>query len=452
MTILAATDFSPCSVVATRLAGALARRRGVPLILIHSIEPLFIDPAAAPLSGEWDTAVTTVAEQALAKEADELRKSGIDVELQVQMGPPARNILETARKANAELIVVGTHGRRGAARFFVGSCAEQVVRSSACPVLVINAEVAGLGRWDGHDPLRLTIATDGSKTCQAAYSWVRTYQTDITATDEVSLVRAYWPPQEANHYGLDEPWQGQEGHAELVRLLERDLRRDTQALARTREPPIRYRVAWHNAGEAIADDVRQLGADALVIGVPAHRRGTSTGLSLVSILRSATVPVFCIPEAARPTQRRIPQVHSVLIAFDLSETSRNAILPAYGLLLGGGHAELCYVHERGPANALDGLPAKPALTDDERHAIDAQLRAATPHEASEHGVSTRTSVLEGLSATDTILQAAERLDVDIIALGSHGRSGLTRTLLGSVAEEIARRSTRPVLIVRVPPR
>ena len=235
-------------------------------------------------------------------------------------------------------------------------------------------------------------------------------------------------------------------------LLERDLRRDTRALTGTREPPIRFRVAWRNAGEAIADDVRQLGADALVIGVPAHRRGTSTGLSLASILRSATVPVFCIPEAAHPTQRRIPEVRSVLIAFDLSETSRTAILPAYGLLLGGGHAELCYVHERGPANALDGLPAKPALTDDERRTIDAQLHAATPYEAAEHGIATHTSVLEGLSAIEAILQAAERLDVDVIALGSHGRSGLTRTLLGSVAEEVARRSTRPVLIVRALPR
>jgi len=46
------------------------------------------------------------------------------------------------------------------------------------------------------------------------------------------------------------------------------------------------------------------------------------------------------------------------------------------------------------------------------------------------------------------MQAAERLRVDAISLGSHGRGGLARALLGSVAEEVVRRSTRPVLVVR----
>jgi nucleotide-binding universal stress UspA family protein len=48
--------------------------------------------------------------------------------------------------------------------------------------------------------------------------------------------------------------------------------------------------------------------------------------------------------------------------------------------------------------------------------------------------------------------AAERLDVDLVALGSHERSGFGRALLGSVAEEVARRSLRPVIIVRARPR
>jgi nucleotide-binding universal stress UspA family protein len=57
------------------------------------------------------------------------------------------------------------------------------------------------------------------------------------------------------------------------------------------------------------------------------------------------------------------------------------------------------------------------------------------------------SVLEGLSVPDAILAAAERLGVDLVALGSHGRSGFKRAVLGSVADEVARRSPRPVLTV-----
>jgi len=445
MSILAATDFSPCSLTAIRLAVALARRRGVPLILLHTIEPFIVDPAAVPISGEWDAAMTAAAEQALAQQAESLRKTGIQVEVQVQFGSPARSILAAARTAKPELIVLGTHGRRGPARIFLGSCAEEVVRSSTCPVLVTSADAVGIDRWEGEEPLRLTIATDGSRASEAAYFWVRT--SGNAAANQVSLVRSYWPPQEASRYGLDEAWRGHQGHPELLRLLERDLRRDAQALASTREPPIRFRVAWHDAGKAIAEDVRQLEADAMVIGVPSHHCAPLMALSPGSVLRSAPVPVFCIPEVVQPQQRHIPTVQSVLLAFDLSEISRAAILPAYGLLLGGGRMELCYVHECGPANALDGLPAKPALTDDERATIDSQLRAATPAEAAEHGVSTHTSVLEGLSAAEVILQAAKRLDVDVIAVGSKGRSGLARTLLGSVAEAVARHSTRPVLVV-----
>lgn len=445
MTILAATDLSPCSMTATRLAAALARRRRVPLVLLHTIDSLIVDPAIAPLGGQWDAEMAAAAEKALEAQADELRRSGLDVSFQIQFGAPARRILEAARDTRPELIVVGTHGRRGPARLLLGSCAEEVVRSSRCPVLVAGSEATALERWDGDEPLCLAIATNGSPACEAAYYWVRT--SGPTTPDHVSLVRIFWPPQEGANYGLEDPWLGHEAHPELIRLLTRDLRRDARALSGTREPPIRFRVAWHDAGDAIAEDVRQLGADAMVIGVAAHHRGAPTGLSPASILRSSTVPVFCIPESSEARQSHIPRVHSVLIAFDLSETSRAAILPGYGLLLGGGRVELCYVHERGPASSLGGLPARPPLSGDERATIDSKLRAATPTEAAEHGISTHTSVLEGLSAAEAILQAAERLGVDVIAVGSKGRSGLARTLLGSVAEQVTRKSTRPVLVV-----
>jgi nucleotide-binding universal stress UspA family protein len=449
MTILAATDFSPCSLTAVRLAAAMARRRGGSLVLVHSIEPLPVDPIAMPLGGQWEAAIVTSAEQALAIQVDDLRKSGLTVKAQVQFGSPAGNILEAARETKPELIVLGTHGRQGTARLFLGSCAETVVRSSACPVLVTGADATGLERWNGSEPLRLAVATDGSHACEAAYFWIRT--SGLTTADDLSLVRVYWPPQEAAHYGLEEPWLGHEGHPDLVRLLERDLRRDAQALMGASEPRVRFQVAWHNAGEALSSDVRQLGADAIVVGVPAHRRGTLVGLSPASLLRSAHVPVFCIPESAAPKQRHIPKIHSVLIAFDLSETSRAGILPGYGLLLGGGRAELCYVHVHGAGDALADLTVNSRMTVDERATLEARLRAETPPEAAEHGISTHVSVVEGSFAAEAILQAAERLDVDVIAMGSHGRTGVKRTVLGSVAEEVARRSSRPVFIVRAQP-
>jgi nucleotide-binding universal stress UspA family protein len=452
MTILVATDFSPCSKTAARLALAMARRTGGSLVVLHTIEPLPIDLSGLALAPGWEQEMLAAGEAALASEAESLRKSGITVDTQIHFGSASSVILEAARKLHPGLVVLGTHGRRGTARLFLGSCAEQVVRAAPCPVLVTGAETeeAALDRWNGSQPLRLTVAVDGSGASEAALFWLRA-SAKATGND-VSLVRVYWPPQEADHYGLDEAWQGNDGHPDLVRLLERDLHREAQALSGAHEPPVRFRVASHNAGEAIADDVRQLGADAIVMGVPARRRSTPTGLTPASVLRSAPVPVFCVPESLRPKGRpRIPRVRSILIAYDLSEASKACILPAYGLLDGGGRAELTYVHERGPLDVLADLPpAKATLTEDERRSIEARMRAATPTEEAEHGIATHVSVAEGHFAAEAILQAAERLDVDVIALGSHGRSGVARALMGSVAEAVSRRSTRPVLIVRAP--
>ena len=448
MTIVVATDFSPCSQTATRLAAALARRQRAGLVLVNVIEPLPVDPAAPPVGGAWEAEVANAAKQWLDGLAQEFRKQGLTVEVQVQFGSAAQAILAAAAAAKADLIVVGTHGRRGAARLFLGSCAEDVVRRSPCPVLVTGADAAAsLERWNQSVPLGLTVVSDGSRACESAFQWVRT--SGVTATNKVSLVRLFWPPQEAAHYGLEETWQERDGHPELLRLLERDLRRDARSLIGASEPPMRFTAAQHDIGEAIRHDVRQLGADAIVIGVPAHRRGTFTGLKVAAVLRSSAVPVFCIPEKAHPTDRHIPVIRTVLIPCDLSETSLAAVPAAYGLLSGGGRVELLYVHSRELVTSAEtGLPPRPVLTDDERSSIEARLRAAVPPEAAERGIATHVSVVEGDGAVECILQAAERSAVDVVAIGSHGRSGLKRSLLGSVAEAVARHSSRPVLIVR----
>ena len=88
-----------------------------------------------------------------------------------------------------------------------------------------------------------------------------------------------------------------------------------------------------------------------------------------------------------------------------------------------------------------------SLSAEERGTIEAKLRSQVPPEAADHGIGTYVTVLEGQSVAGEILQAAERLDVDAIALASHGRTGIGRLVLGSVAEEVARKSSRPLLII-----
>jgi len=157
--------------------------------------------------------------------------------------------------------------------------------------------------------------------------------------------------------------------------------------------------------------------------------------------------VFCIPEGIQPSSHHIPRIRSVLIASDLSDLAKEAMLPAYGLLAGGGQAHLCYVHEQKRPGVRQSVPVNSALSLHERETIEAKLRSQIPAEAAEHGIGTHVSVVEGESVASEILQAAERLDVDAIAVASHGRTGIGRVVLGSVAEEVARKSSRPLLMV-----
>jgi nucleotide-binding universal stress UspA family protein len=448
MSILVATDFSPCSRAAVRLATAAARRRGVPLFLVHAIEPPAVDPLSTPTAwSEWQANLTAAAQVAIARDASDVRQGGVVVEDRVLPGPAANVILEAAREYAAELIVMGTHGRKGGAHLFLGSVAESVVRSSPCPVLVTRDAASDANRWEGRLPLRLIAAMDGSPASRAALSWAGTLAKAQPC--DLSLVRLYWPPEEATRLGLDDPWGGPRRDPELLPLLERDLRRDAQALIGEITPRMRYRAAGREAPDVLAEEAALLGTDAIVIGVPRHRAPHWTVLAPGPVLRASTVPVLCVPETMAPASRQIPQVRSVLIATDLSDASKAPLLPAYGLLrAGGGRAELTYVHVIGPVDGLAETPLELPLDETRRAAVEAQLRALIPPDAEAFGITSRVSVVEGRFAAEAILAAAERLDVDVVALGSRGRSGFKRTLLGSVAEEVARRSARPVLIVR----
>jgi nucleotide-binding universal stress UspA family protein len=445
MSILVATDFSPCSDVALRLGAALARQRAAPLMVVHGVERPPVDATAIPvgLSG-WEGDLLAAAEERLAREVRPLEEAGLVVEQRVVLGSPSPTIRDAIASARPELVVMGTHGRKGAARLFLGSVAENVVRAAECPVLVTGEGVPDLERWAGGAPLRLTLASDGSAASRAAFAWAHDFESMRAC--ELTIVHIYWPAEAALRYGLDDPWGGQPRGPELVQLVERDVQRDAQAVL-GRVPPLRLEVAAHDAAEALSAEAALLGADALVIGVPRHRSARWAAVAPAAVLRAASVPVLCVPASAVAPARELPRTNSILVPTDFSDASREAILPAYGLLAaGGGHVELCTVHSLAPPRAPEAPPG-PALSDDERRAVLARLRALVPPEAAAAGITTSVSVLEGRSVAEAILAAAERLGVDVVALGSRGRSGLKRAVLGSVAEEVTRRSPRPVLVV-----
>jgi nucleotide-binding universal stress UspA family protein len=140
-TILVATDFQEPASRALELAATIAEGCGARLILVHAYDVpalLYADPIVARGAGELAEELEMAAEQKLDALAERLRPRVGAVDTVAVQGPPADCVLDEARKSEADLIVVGTHGRSGLPRAVLGSTAERLIRTSPFPVLVAH--------------------------------------------------------------------------------------------------------------------------------------------------------------------------------------------------------------------------------------------------------------------------------------------------------------------------
>ncbi|MCA9517094.1 MAG: universal stress protein [Myxococcales bacterium] len=142
---LVAYDFSPQAEHAVEVAVAQLVPRDGELILAHVHRPLSSSFGAefASLSPAFTEVEVTVAEAATARLksiADRLagQYPGLKIQTLVGSGDPAEVIASMAADEEVEQIVVGSHGRRGLKRFFLGSVAERVVREADRNVLVVK--------------------------------------------------------------------------------------------------------------------------------------------------------------------------------------------------------------------------------------------------------------------------------------------------------------------------
>lgn len=146
--ILVPVDFSAHSDRALRYAAGLAAPFAAQVELLHVVE----DPY---LTGAWssDVYVPKVPELMADLRADAERRlaalksatAGVTVETGVMTGRTAQTIVDRARDGGFDLIVMATHGRTGVAHLVLGSVAERVVRTAACPVLTVRDAPARQG-------------------------------------------------------------------------------------------------------------------------------------------------------------------------------------------------------------------------------------------------------------------------------------------------------------------
>ena len=138
--IVVATDFSELSDEAIETAVALAHESGAILDLVHVATEIAyaVPPPMDVLSVPIDMpSVVLAASTRLAAEEHRVRGLGVVCEGNVLVGRAETEIVDHADKTHSDLIVLGTHGRRGLGHALLGSIAEKVVQHAHCPVLTV---------------------------------------------------------------------------------------------------------------------------------------------------------------------------------------------------------------------------------------------------------------------------------------------------------------------------
>ncbi len=155
--ILSAVDFSEHSDQASAYAVSLARWCGASLTLLHAFQslPWYGVPRAGSVSAEpipvpsesdvpilVDPPARQIAQDRMRHLVESLELDGLSVQTEVEEGDPVERLVHQAERLPADLVVLGTHGRRGFERWMLGSVTERALRSLPCPVMTVPRSVA----------------------------------------------------------------------------------------------------------------------------------------------------------------------------------------------------------------------------------------------------------------------------------------------------------------------
>jgi nucleotide-binding universal stress UspA family protein len=282
--ILVATDYSPVSSRAISFAGALASRFDARLYALHAGE---LVNYALPVQ-RWKESA-----EALRISAEQLGKvlsksfPGVESAILEGEGPVGKVIQRACGEKNIDLLVLGTRGRRGFAKFLLGSVAEEVLRRAPCPVLTVGPCAQS---WDdlGWEGAEILYATDFSPQAHAAAQHAFAWANDFGA--RLTLLHVL---DDGAHLNFGRPQESAEAaRRQLEHLLPRDAGgRSAHHLMVERGVP----------GEKIVETAESIRAALIVTGAreAAGFAGTAThfsGSTLHKVIARAPCAVLSVRE------------------------------------------------------------------------------------------------------------------------------------------------------------
>lgn len=404
MSIICGTDLSAASAGALAVARALAAQRGdSEVVLVYVIEDeAGVEAARAKLDAQVASA-----------------GAGPAIRAELVVGSAEQTLVSFADTEASDLIVIASSSKPGSL-LRLGTTAEKVIAATRVPVLVVRDPAPWLRFARGEKPIRLLLGIDDSVACELGIQWTHALRT--RGPVEVVLGAIYYPDDAAHHYGL---------HAralvdrdpEIERLLARDLMRrfgdEQNVVARTRR-------GLGRIGDHVVELANEEAVDATVVGT-----GQKTGLDRLGsvssvIVHDARQSVVCVPPIANIPTMRVPTISNILVATDLSAFANRAVPYAFSI---GSEIHVAHV------------------VDDDAEIDEAELRNQLLSLAPP-GMTLEPHVVRGDDSAHAIAQTAARLGVDAICIASHGRSGISRALVGSVADKLIRATRKPVMVLR----
>ena len=431
MTIVSGTDFSENAAQAALAAAAIAKRLSVPLKLVHVIDELGAElTITSDQSGIYDPLRQRIHDQAIEIGT----RFGIDVEPIVVPGSAYEKLNEIAGAHHARLIVVSSLGDKKQHRWLLGSVAERVAQTSPIPVLIVR-DSASIEAWArGERVVRTMVGVEIGSTSKAALRWAAELRQ--VGRCDLLVTHVAWPFGEHFRLGIPSPMPLDVLRPELHELLMRDLHAWAGDVPGDGETTFTVSPGWGRVDTHLALLAAEAKADLLVVGT--HQRAGNARLWQGSVsrgvLHQASCNVVCVPRGeSAEDEEVIATFRRVLIPTDFSPLANRAIPVGYGLVAPGGIVHLLHVVTRRPG-------------EDDPDATE-RLHALIPKGAVAKGVVSEVEVIQEENAWIGIWHAAGRLGVDAICMATHGRSGMSRVVLGSQAQQVMQRTRKPVILV-----
>lgn len=228
---------------------------------------------------------------------------------------------------------------------------------------------------------------------------------------------------------------------------ERDLKREVQHSGIDERLSVSVTVGRGDADEVILEEAEKMRADLIVMGLSHDMALASVfrGTTIDKVVRGAPCPVLVVKTRARRAYERIAA------AVDLAEPSRQALDTALRAFP-EGEFTIIHVDESGAADQK-GAATADSRAAERRHQIE-DLVAARLAAVGRGGLGSPdgpTLILEGGKPSKVLQKHLAELAPDLVVLGTHGRAGVSKLFLGSVAESLLDVLPQDVLVARASP-